>query len=105
MAVLSERLRKSIEAYCALMDGQGLDDLARVIESGSASWFPEEFSDALRAGAITPQEWEKLTDVAMDDDDHELLDEYLRAVWSTASPGRAYPLDGAPGGSPGRRGG
>jgi len=93
MAVISDRLRKSLEAYCHAMDDGGIDDLARVVSSGSAAWFPDEFSEALREGYFTPREWERLTNVAMDDDDDEELDQYLRLVWSKVAPDRPYPLD------------
>jgi hypothetical protein len=93
MAHVNDRLAKSIEAYCHAMDDGGIDDLARTVSSGSAAWFPDAFGEGLRAGRFTPREWERLTNVAMDDDDEEELDRYLRLVWSKVAPDRPYPLD------------
>jgi len=88
---MTERLRNTIEAYCVEMDPRGIDTLGGNVRSGAISWFPDEFADAIRAGAFTPLIWEDLVDVSVDDE--ETLDEYLRLVWSSAAPDRPYPLD------------
>jgi hypothetical protein len=93
VALISDRLQKAISTYCLQMDNVLVDDLTHDIQHGSLGWFPEEFRAAIRSGEFTPRNWEELTDVMMDDDDDELLDEYLRLVWSRAAPGRPYPLD------------
>jgi hypothetical protein len=92
MEILSARLGKTIRTYCLEMDDQGLDDLGKDVRNGALSWFPDEFADAIRAGAFTPPIWEKLVDVSVDEE--EILDEYLRLVWSNVAPDRPYPLDG-----------
>jgi hypothetical protein len=88
---VSDRLKDTIEAYCG--DTDDLDDLTQAVENGHLDWFPAEFAAAIRAGEFTPRSWERLTDVAMDDDEDVLLDHYLRQVWAAAAPGRPYPLD------------
>jgi len=88
---MNERLRNTIETYCLGMDDQGLDDLGKDVRTGALAWFPDEFADAIRAGAVTPQIWEKFVDVSVDD--KETLDEYLRLTWANAAPDRLYPLD------------
>lgn len=93
MGILSERLSEAIQTYCLEMDDQGLDDLGKDVRSGALAWFPDEFADAIRAGAFTPQIWEKFVDVSVDD--KETLDEYLRLTWANAAPDRPYPLDEA----------
>jgi hypothetical protein len=90
---MNDRLRKAIGTYCLQMDDEIIDSLTRVVQRGALDWFPEEFAAAIRAGEFTPRGWEDLTDVMMDDDDGELLEEYLRLVWSRAAPHQPYPLD------------
>jgi len=88
---VSDRLRDTIAAYCS--DTDDLGDLTHDVKSGVLDWFPAEFATAIGAGEFTPRTWELLTDVALDDDDDELLDRYLRQVWSAAAPTEPYPLD------------
>lgn len=92
MSQLSPRLRRAIESYYTEMDPDGLKDLATVVRNGSAPWFLEDFRAAIVEGAFTPRLWEELTDVAMDDDDDELLGDYLRDVWTAVAPGAPYPV-------------
>jgi hypothetical protein len=93
---LSERLRKTLRTYCFEMDEGLMEALDTDVASGALDWFPAEFAAAIRGGELTPRKWEEITKVFMDDDDNDLLDEYLRAVWSHAAPNKAYPLDPQP---------
>ena len=95
MSSLSPRLARTIEAYCAEMDPGGMAHLATVVQRGSAAWFPDEFRAAIFSGELTPRLWEKLTNVSVDDD--EVLEEYLRDVWSAVAPGTPFPISSGTG--------
>jgi hypothetical protein len=86
-------MKQTLVAYCDGMDENGLDALAADVQRGGLAWFPDEFASLIRAGALTPRHWEYFTNVMVDDDDVDQLDEYLRTVWSKAAPERPYPLD------------
>lgn len=90
---ISQRMEETLLAYCDGMDPNGLQSLSIDVRRGGLAWFPEEFAAAIVNGDFTPREWERLTNVLMDDDDDALLDEYLREVWSQATPDRPFPLD------------
>ncbi|GLZ77945.1 hypothetical protein Afil01_27520 [Actinorhabdospora filicis] len=57
------------------------------------SWFPEEFEEALRAGAFTPRTWGICYNGGLDDDQADIVDMDLRDFWLAIHPDRPYPLD------------
>jgi hypothetical protein len=96
--MISERLRRTLSAYCNQMDESGIEDLRTVVSKGTHAWFPEEFRIALVNGEITPALWEELTDSPVDEEGQpELLDHDLREVWAAVARDKPYPLDTAGG--------
>jgi hypothetical protein len=87
----TERMKKVLIAYCDGMEDDSLEALGEDIRNGGLAWFPEEFEAAIRTGEFTPARWEYFANVGLDDDDEELLAQYLRQVWSNAEPDRPYP--------------
>jgi hypothetical protein len=97
VTMLSERLQRTLRAYCNQMDLSGIDDLRTVVSNGTHAWFPDEFRAAIVGGEITPALWEQLTDSPVDEEDEpELLYRDLREVWAAVTPGEPFPLDTAP---------
>jgi hypothetical protein len=88
---LSDRLRHTLRTYCLEMDDALVEDLGSDVRSGALDWFPAEFEDAIASEKFTPHNWGEATLVAIDDDDLDQLDEYLRQVWSQVAPGRPFP--------------
>ena len=89
--MVSERLLDALMAYCNEMDEPGLEALLGDVRRGGLAWFPQEFADAIRAGDFTPELWERLTNIGIDEDDYRLLGKFLREVWAAVAPAEPFP--------------
>jgi hypothetical protein len=73
------------------MDESGLAALHEDVDRGGLGWFPKEFANAVRSGEFTPELWEEITNIGIDEDDYHQLEAFLREVWSAAAPGEPFP--------------
>ncbi len=94
MPEISERLFNTLKNYINEGDYFLIEKLGETVAMGSLPWFVEEFEQALRAGAFTPQWWGKhFYNDEWTDEEADELDEDLRNIWNAVAPGRPYPLD------------
>jgi len=94
MAEISERLFEVLKSAVVEGDPVIIEALGETVAMGSLPWFVEEFEQALRAGAFTPQWWGKnFYNSTWTDEEADEMDEDLRNIWNAVAPGRPYPLD------------
>jgi hypothetical protein len=94
MVDVPERVEQVLRTYIIQGDRQGIDALAHDVRQPNLAWFPDEFERLLRAGGPSVQWWgSKLYRDDWTDDEADLLERDLRAIWTAVAPGRPYPLD------------
>ena len=89
---LSDRMKKLIEAYD--IDGDvAVTELQHAAKLPAYAWLPEEFEQAVRAGAFTPETWGICYNDGLDPEDTDLVDHDVRLFWQAIHPDKPYPHD------------